>query len=83
MVRCIQGKRLPAEGAVYPAGIAGAVSRGLVVDLDGERIVVYHFEKDEIPTIYGAEEEIPVGIYNGELKISMKELFELVRDVVK
>ena len=75
-------KRKDASLKLYKYRNAG-VREYWMVDLDGERIVVYHFEKDEIPTIYGAEEEIPVGIYNGELKISMKELFELVRDVMR
>lgn len=73
-------KRKDANLKLYKYRNAG-VREYWMVDLDGERIVVYHFEKDEIPTIYGVEEEIPVGIYDGELKISMKELFELVREI--
>ena len=73
-------KRKDANLKLYKYRNAG-VREYWMVDLDGERIVVYYFEKDEIPTIYGVEEEIPVGIYDGELKISMKELFELVREI--
>lgn len=52
-----------------------------MVDLKKERIVAYYFEEDELPVIYGADDEIPVGIFGGELKISMKELFALSREL--
>lgn len=46
-----------------------------MVDIEKERVIVHYFEKDEIFTIYGREDEIPVGIFNGELKIPMAEVF--------
>lgn len=53
-----------------------------MVDLRKERTVAYYFEEDELPVIYGADDEIPMGIYGGELKISMKALFDLSRELV-
>lgn len=52
-----------------------------MVDIDKERIVTYFFEEDELPVIYGADANIPVRIYDGELKISMAEIFESVKDI--
>ena len=46
-----------------------------MVDLEKERVTVHYFEKDEIFTIYGRNDEIPVGIFEGELKIPMAEIF--------
>lgn len=52
-----------------------------MVDADKERVVAYFFEEDELPVIYGSGARIPVGIYGGELQISMKEIFDSVRDI--
>ena len=46
-----------------------------MVDIEKKRVIVHHFEKDEIFTIYGRDDEIPVGIFDGELKIPMAEVF--------
>ena len=46
-----------------------------MVDIEKERVIVHYFEKDEIFTIYGRDDEIPVGIFEGELKIPMAEVF--------
>ena len=37
--------------------------------------------EDEEPEIYCEEDVIPVGIYDGNLKIDMKEIFAEMRDV--
>ncbi len=52
-----------------------------MIDTKKEKTVVYYFEEDYIPAIYGPEDEIPVMIYNGDLKIPMKEIFESIRDI--
>ena len=52
-----------------------------LVDLEKERVVVYFFEQDELPTIYGADMEIPVGIFGGELKLIMADMFDLLREI--
>lgn len=50
-----------------------------MIDLKKERVVVYYFDADDIPQIYGGDSDIPVNIYNGELVIPFKEIFEAVR----
>lgn len=40
-----------------------------MVDIKKEKVVVYFFEEDIIPMIYGFEQEVPVRIYDGKLKI--------------
>lgn len=51
-----------------------------IIDLEKERVLTYFFEEDEFPHLYGADAQIPVGIYQGELMIPMNEIFELVRN---
>lgn len=52
-----------------------------MADLEKEKLVAYDFEEDELPVIYGAKDEIPVGIFGGELKISLKEAFRMAREL--
>lgn len=52
-----------------------------MVDLEKERVLVYFFEQDELPTIYGADMEIPVGIFGGELRLIMTDMFDLLREI--
>lgn len=40
-----------------------------IVDLKRKRILVYEFEKSEIPVLYGVDAQIPVGIFGGECVI--------------
>lgn len=50
-----------------------------MVDPKKERVIVYHFDEDEVPQIYGSDSEIPVGIYEGMLRIPFTEIFEKLR----
>ncbi len=52
-----------------------------MIDLKKEKVITYFFEEDGIPAIYGAEDDVPVRIYEGDLKISMKGIFERVKDI--
>ncbi len=40
-----------------------------IVDPEKERVLVYDFEGDSVPVMYGLDDEVPVGIFDGELKI--------------
>lgn len=52
-----------------------------MVDADKGRVVVYFFEEDEIPVIYGFEDMIPVRIYGGQLKIDLSVIREAVEGI--
>ena len=52
-----------------------------MIDPDTEKTVVYWTDETEIPAIYGPEDEIPVGIFQGEMKVSMKEIFGQIREL--
>lgn len=45
-----------------------------MIDLKNERIIVYNFDQDDLVSIYGFSDSIPVGIYDGELQINFKEI---------
>lgn len=45
-----------------------------IVDPKARRVTVHLFEKDDETTMYTFQDEIPVGIYGGECKISLAEV---------
>lgn len=53
---------------------AAGVREYWIVDLKFERVLVYSFESGDYPIIYSFAEEVPVGIYGGELSIKISEL---------
>lgn len=50
-----------------------------IVDVEKERIITYFFEEDDIPVIYGLEDDIPVKIYQRELVIHFKEILQALK----
>ncbi len=49
-----------------------------IVDPIGKRIVVYDFEMEECPMIYGFDSKIPIGIFGGECIIDFSEIYDEV-----
>lgn len=45
-----------------------------IVDTKREVVLVYWFEEDAVPVIYGFQDKIPVGIYQGELEVDFSEI---------
>ncbi len=45
-----------------------------LVDFPRQKVLVYSFEKDEFPVIYGFNQPIPLGIYDGKLKIDFSNI---------
>ncbi len=50
-----------------------------MVDAKQKRVIVYHFERDDYPVIYGFDARIPVGIFQGECEVDFKELYDYIR----
>ena len=50
-----------------------------MIDPMKKAVIVYDFEHDEYPTIYGFDAKIPVGIWDGELEVDFAEVYEHVR----
>lgn len=49
-----------------------------IVDAEQQRVLVYDFASELYPAIYGFEDKIPVGIYEGDLKIDFSEIKKLI-----
>lgn len=45
-----------------------------ILDFTHRRILVYYFESDVYPVIYGFDQSVPVNIYNGDLKIDFSNI---------
>lgn len=45
-----------------------------IVDPKNRKTLVYCFEKSDLPSIYTFDSAVPVGIYNGELSITINDL---------
>lgn len=54
-----------------------------IVDPYKKVVIVYEFEKEECPTIYGLDKAVPVGIYDGELKIHFDHIAKWIDEEPK
>ena len=59
--------------------ISAGVREYWIVDPDKKQVVVYDFQKEDYPVIYGFGGEIPVGIFDGECQIDFAEIYEYMR----
>lgn len=51
-----------------------------ILDPYQQKLIVYHFESESCPTIYGFNNSISVGIYNGELEITFEHIRKWVEE---
>ena len=49
-----------------------------MIDLEQERILTYRFDQEELLTIYGFSDSVPVGIYDGDLQIHFQEIADYI-----
>lgn len=49
-----------------------------MIDLDKKKVVVYDWRKSEIPTVYGFDVKVPVGIFNGECEVDFTEIYQQI-----
>lgn len=49
-----------------------------IVDPKKKRIYVYHFEKEDFSRLYSFEDQVPVGIFNGECKVDFVKIYKEV-----
>lgn len=50
-----------------------------VVDPDRKVVIVYDFESEEYPMIYGFDAKIPVGIFDHKCEVDFAEIYEYVK----
>lgn len=46
-----------------------------MVDVDKKKVIVYHFEEEDYPQIFGFDTCLPVGIFRGECQVDFKEIY--------
>lgn len=51
-----------------------------ILDPYQQKLIVYFFESEVCPVIYGMDRPVPVGIYDGELMISFSHIVEWIAD---
>lgn len=49
-----------------------------LIDPDKKKVLVYDFEHDEFPAIYGFDAKIPVAIFSGECVIDFAEIYDYI-----
>lgn len=52
-----------------------------MLDIKKRRIITYFFENDLIPVIYGMEDEVPVQLYGGDLRIDFSKACQAWEDI--
>lgn len=55
---------------------AAGVREYWMVDPDKKKVVVYDWSKSEIPTVYGFDAKVPVGIFGGECEVDFTEIYQ-------
>lgn len=50
-----------------------------MIDPDRKSVVVYDFEHDNYPMIYGFDAKIPVNLWDGDCEIDFQEIYDYVR----
>ena len=55
---------------------AAGVREYWMVDPDKKKVVVFDWSKSEMPTVYGFDAKVPVGIFGGECEIDFAEIYQ-------
>ena len=66
------------EGKGYISQLVKYMEAGVreywILDPYQQKLIVYFFESDAYPVIYGLDQPVPIGIYNGELVIQFEHI---------
>ena len=58
--------------------ITARVGEYWMVDPDKKKVVVYDLEHNELPDIYGFEDQVPVKIFAGKCQIDFSEIYSYI-----
>ena len=93
-VRCIYGApdfvleviskstRLRDYGKKLSKYMDAGVKEYWIVDPYQKRIMVYEFNKEVFPVIYGIDADVPVGLYDGRLTINIAALMKKIEKLL-
>lgn len=54
-----------------------------MIDPNRKKVIVYNFETENYPVIYGFDAKIPVGIWDNELEIDFQEVYDHISFLYK
>ena len=57
---------------------AAGVREYWLIDPDKKKVVVYDLEHNELPAIYGFEDQVPVNIFAGKCQIDFSEIYSYI-----
>ena len=60
---------------------AAGVREYWLIDPDRERVCVYWSPEDDIAAVYGPQDDVPVGIFDGKFSVPMSRIFEQIRQM--
>lgn len=63
--------------------MAAGVREYWILDPYQQKLLVYFFESEVCPVIYGLNESVPVGIYGGKLKIEFSDIAKWVEEAME
>ena len=50
-----------------------------MVDVEKKKVLIYDFEHENYPILFGFDTEVPVGIFEGQCKVDFGEIYEYLR----
>ena len=50
-----------------------------MVDAEKKKVLIYDFEHENYPILFGFDAEVPVGIFEGQCKVDFGEIYEYLR----
>ena len=63
----------------YQKYMEAGVREYWIVDPENLKVIVYHFEKNDLPTLYTFEDTIPVKISGGECSVEFKKILTAIQ----
>ena len=66
------------KGYTYAQIEDAGVREYWLVDPKGKKVIVYDFEAEVTPSIYGFSSKVPVGIFKGECEVDFAKIYEYI-----
>ena len=51
-----------------------------MIDPSKQKVIVYQFENEIYPAVYGLDMPLEMGIFDGKLKIDLREIREMIQE---
>ena len=55
----------------------------MMIDPMKKKVIVYDFEHEEYPVIYGFDSKVPVYIWGGQCEIDFSEVYNYIRFLIE